>query len=79
MGIIIDLKSLFRYYYYGDLNGGQSTTSLVTSLMFQLSLAVQLMEGNAIFILLLRLLVPETSLAWYQDYAGIICLFSFPR
>jgi hypothetical protein len=41
----------------------------VTSLMFQLSLAVQLMEGNAIFILLLHLLAPESNLAWYQEFA----------
>jgi hypothetical protein len=52
------------------LNGGQSTASLVTSLMLQLSLAVQLMESNATFILLLHLLAHDTSLAWYQDFAG---------
>jgi hypothetical protein len=65
--------------YYGLFLDFFKQCSLVTSLMYQLSLCVQLVEGNAVAVLLLRLLAPVNSLAWYQDYSGLLCLFLFPK
>jgi hypothetical protein len=67
--------SLFRLYQVEDT--GQPT--VVNSLMFLLSLLMQMAESNSLAIILLRLLAEEWSLSWYQNHPQLSCLVLFPR
>ena len=68
----------FRVYQQKEDSNG-SPPSVVNCLMYILSIILQLVEGNAVAVLLFRLLAPEASLLWYQDYSGWVCLALFPR
>ncbi len=74
--IAITAHGAFRLYQLRDT--GQPAT-LVTSLMYFLSLIIQMAESNALAIILLRLLAEEWSLSWYQNYPQVACLIVFPR
>ncbi len=66
---------LFRLYQVEDT--GQPT--VVNSLMFLLSLLIQMAESNSLAIILLKLLAEEWSLSWYQNHPQLSCLVLFPR
>jgi hypothetical protein len=53
--------------------------TIVNSLMFMLCLFLHLGEVTAMAVLLLRLIVEEASLDWYQNHPGLACLILFPR
>jgi hypothetical protein len=74
--ISITAHGAFRLYQLRDT--GQPTT-VVTSLMYFLSLIIQMAESNTLAIILLRLLAEEWSLSWYQNNPEVACLFVFPR
>jgi hypothetical protein len=65
----------FRLYQVEDT--GQPT--VVNSLMFLLSLLMQMAESNSLAIILLKLLAEEWSLSWYQNNPQLSCLVLFPR
>ena len=67
--------TVFRLYQLRDR--GQPT--VVNSLMFLLSLIVQMAESNALAIILFRLLAEEYSLFWYQAFPMASCVIVFHR
>jgi hypothetical protein len=66
----------FRQYQMQEDTG---RPTVVTTLMHFLSHLLQIGGTDASLILILKLLIPETSLQWYQNHPDLACLLVFPR